>query len=283
MEVSAPQWTRETTWRQGHVVPAEAVQALGLIHPGVPAATCVVVVSHDCDLANDDLAIEPDVEVIVGCHPAKPDGNFRWAKTPRTLHLEITTAGAPVLVELVATSKRAVSKTALAAFTHDAAYSLSGQGLAVLRSWLAVRYNRAAFPDPFVKRMAKFKVDKALAKLVEPHGALVSAIFFDVDGGKELDRSDDSPYELSVVLAYAPGADPEKAADSVDALETAVEKLFAEKHFDKATGQWKGIALKNCLSISEDDLTVSKAKLLTQWRLEHMTLRADEPQPAPPA
>lgn len=283
MEVPAPQWTRDTTWRQGHVLPAEAVQALGLLHPSVPDATCVVVVSHDCDLANADLAVEPDVEVIVGCHPAKPDGNFQWAKTPRTLHLEITTAGTPVLVELVATSKRAVSKTALAAFSQDAAYSLSGQGLAVLRSWMAVRYNRAAFPDPFVKRMAKFKVDKALAKLVEPQGALVSAIFFDVDGGRELDRSDDSPYELSVVLAYAPGADPDKAADAVEARETAVEKLFVEKHFDKATGQWKDIALKSCLSISEDDLPVSKAKLLMQWRLEYMTLRADEPQPAPPA
>lgn len=67
----------------------------------------------------------------------------------------------------------------------------------------------------------------------------------------------------------------------MEALESAVEKLFAEKHFDKGTGQWKDIALKSCLAISEDDLTVSKAKLLTQWRLEHMTLRAEGPQPAP--
>lgn len=150
----------------------------------------------------------------------------------------------------------------------------------MLRSWLAIRYNRAAFPDPFVKRMGK--VGKALAKLVEPQGALVSAIFFDVDGGKELDRSDGSPYDLGVVLAYAPGADPDKAADAAVALETAVEKVFAEKHFDNATGKWKDIVLKSCLSISEDDLPVSKAKLLMQWRLEHMTLRAEETQPAPP-
>lgn len=283
MEAPPPQWTRDTTWRQGHVLPEEAVLALGLLHPAVPEATCVVVVSHDCDLANDDLAVEPDVEVIVGCHPAKPDGNFQWAKAPRTLHLEMDKGGAPVLVELVATSKKLVPKTGLAAFDPNAGYSLSGQGLSVLRSWLAVRYNRAAFPDPFVRRMGKSKTDKALAKLVEPQGALVSAIFFDVDGGKELDRSDGSAYELSVVLAYAPGANPDKTADAVEAVETAVEKLFTEKHFDKAAGQWKDIALKSCLAISEDDLRVSKAKLLTQWRLEYMTLRAAEPQPAPPA
>lgn len=279
MEAPPLQWTRNTAWRQGQVLSSEAVHALGLLHSAVPEATCAVVISHDCDLANDDLAVEPNVEVVIGCHPAKPDGNFYWAKAPRTLHLEFTKTGAPSLVELVATSKLAVPKTALAAFTHDASYSLSGQGLAVLRSWLAVRYNRAAFPDPFVKRMGK--VGKALAKLVEPQGALVSAIFFDVDGGKELDRSDGSPYELGVVVAYAPGADPEEAADAAEALETAVETLFADRHFDKATGRWEGISLRSCLSISEDDLPVSKAKLLMHWRLEHMTLRAEESHPAP--
>lgn len=281
MEVPPPQWTRDTTWRQGHVLPTQAAHALELLHPSVPDATCVVVVSHDCDLANDDLAVEPDLEVIVGCHPAKPDGNFRWAKTPRTLHLEFSKTGTPALVELVATAKRSVPKAALAAFGPDVAYSLSGQGLAVLRSWLAVRYNRAAFPDPFVQRMGKLKVDKALAKLVEPQGALVSAIFFDVDGGKELDRADGSAYELSIVLAYAPGADPDTAADVVEALANAVEQLFAAKHFDKATRQWTDIALKSCMSISEEDLPVSKAKLLIQWRLEYMTLRAEACQPTP--
>ena len=151
----------------------------------------------------------------------------------------------------------------------------------VLRSWLAIRYNRAAFPDPFVKGMGK--VGRALAKLVEPQGSLVSAIYFDVDGGKELDHTDGSPYELSVVLAYVPGENPDKAAGAVEALEAAVEKLFAEKHFDKGREQWKGIALKSCLSISEDDLTVSKAKLLMHWRLEYMTLRAEDSQPMPPS
>ncbi len=34
------------------------------------------------------------------------------------------------------------------------------------------------------------------------------------------------------------------------------------------------------MSISEDDLPVSKARLLTQWRLEYMTLKADDEQAA---
>lgn len=278
----AADWTRETPWRQGDVLPHEAVQALGLIHPETPEATCVVVASHDCDLANDNLHAEPDVEVIIGCHPKKADGNYFWAKAPRTLHLEALHSGEAAVIELTATAKCLIPKSKLAAFTPDAAYSLSGKSLAVLRSWLAVRYNRAAFPDPFVRRLAQSKVDKGLAKLIEPLGQHLSAVYFDVDGGKELDRADGSAYELKIVLVYPPGDDPEKTADEVEALEGSIEDLFAGKHFDTDSNTWNGIALRSCMSISEDDLTVSRARLLTQWRLEYMTLKADDEQPGAP-
>lgn len=84
------------------------------------------------------------------------------------------------------------------------------------------------------------------------------------------------------VLAYPPGDDPEQTADEVEALEGSIESLFAGKHFDPATSTWNSIALKSCMSISEEDLTVSKARLLTQWRLEYMTLKADDEQPGAP-
>jgi hypothetical protein len=68
----------------------------------------------------------------------------------------------------------------------------------------------------------------------------------------------------------------------VEKLEADIEDLFSKKHFDQATGKWNGVALKQCMSISEDDLRVSRARLLTQWRLEYMTLKADEEQPGAP-
>jgi len=272
-------WARDTPWRQGHVLTAEAIQALGLSHPETPDSTCVVVISHDCDLANDALQIEPDVEVIVGRHLPKGDGNYFWAKAPRRLHVDVLRNGTAAVVELVATAKHLIPKQALAAFSPDAAYSFPGKSLSALRSWLGVRYNRAAFPDPFVDRLSQSKVDKRLAKIIEPVGNLLSAVYFDVDGGKEIDHSDGSPYDLKIVLAYPPGDDPEQTADDVVKVETAIEDLFEEKHFDQTTGKWNGIALKACMAISEDDLRVSRARLLTQWRLEYMTLKADEEQP----
>ena len=282
MDGTAAIWTRDTQWRQGHVLTAEAIQALGLSHPETPDSTCVVVISHDCDLANDALQIEPDVEVIVGRHLPKGDGNYFWAKAPRTLHIDVLQNDIAAVVELVATAKRFIPKQALAAFPPDAAYSLPGKSLSALRSWLGIRYNRAAFPDPFVDRLSQSKVDKRLAKIIEPVGNLLSAVYFDVDGGKEIDHSDGSPFELKIVLAYPSGDDPEQAADEVEKLEIQIADLFEKKYFDQTTGKWNGVALKQCMSISEDDLRVSRARLLTQWRLEYMTLKADEEQPGAP-
>lgn len=196
--------------------------------------------------------------------------------------MDVLRADTPAVIELIATAKAVVPKEALAAFAPDTTYSFSGKSLSALRLWLGVRYNRTAFPDPFVNWLSQFKVDKRLAKIIEPVGNLLSAVYFDVDSGMEIDHSDGSPYNLKIVLAYPPGDDPEQTADDVERLEAEIADLFEKKHFDQATGKWNGIALKECMSISEDYLVVSKARLLTQWRLEYMTLKANEEQPGAP-
>jgi len=271
-------WSRNTPWRQGHIFTADAIQAFGLAHPERPDSTCVVVISHDCDLASDDLQIEPSVEVIVGRYIPEGNGNYFWAKAPRTLHVNVRRNDTEVVVELVATAKRLIPKQELAAFSPDDAYLFPCNFLSALRSWLGVRYNRAAFSDPFVDRLSQSKVSTLLAQIIKPVGNLLSAVYFDVDSGKEIDRSDGSPYDLKIVLAYPPGDDPEDTAAAVEKLGTAIVNLFEKKHFDEATQKWSRIALKACIPISEDDLTVSMTRLLTQWRLEYMTLKADEEQ-----
>lgn len=272
-------WTRQTPWRQGHILTGEAAKILGLQHPQSPQETCVVVIGHDCDLVNDALQIEPNVEIIVGRCLTKGDGNYFWARAPRTLHFDALKNGAPVVIELVATAKDQVEKQALAAFAPDSAYVINGQSLSALRAWLAVRYNRTAFPDHFVNLLSK--ANKGMVKLIAPMGNLLSAVYFDLDRGQKCDHSDGSPYELNIVLVHPPGDDPDATADQVDTLATNIADLFGEKYYDKNSGQWSSIALKSCIAISEDDLTVSQARLLKQWRLEYMTLKAEEEQPGP--
>jgi hypothetical protein len=98
-----PSWSRETPWRQGHVLPASASKRLGLQHAEFPDDTCVIVIGHDCDLANDDPNDEPNVEVIVGRVVSPEIGSYMWSKSPRTLHVPFERDGTEVFAELVAT------------------------------------------------------------------------------------------------------------------------------------------------------------------------------------
>jgi hypothetical protein len=275
VEEGQPQWSRETPWRQGHVLCAKARAALKLRHADADA-TCVVIISHDCDLANDDLNAEPEVEVIIGRVVSAANGNYSWGKAPRTLHLPMQRDGTTVTVELNATSKCLVPKITLAGFEPDSGFALDDKGLAVLRNWLSARYNRAAFPDAFVRRIRNTKVDETLARQLKPHGTLISFVYFDLDGGQVRERPDGEPYELSIVLVYAPGDDEETAADAADELAQALKESCEARLIDK-----KQINIKNCIAISEDDLRVSRARVLSHWRLEHMTLRADGDHPGP--
>jgi hypothetical protein len=128
--------------------------------------------------------------------------------------------------------------------------------------------------DGFVDRMSSTGLDKKLAKKLEPYST-ISAVYFDVDEGQEVNRSDGSPYVLSIVLTYVIGDDALHASDTAEDAEKEVEKLFADKCFDNATNAWKHSRIKACLAISEDDISVSRARLLKQWRLEHVSLKAE--------
>ena len=209
--------------------------------------------------------------MIVGRLVPSPSGNFSWGKSPRTLHLPMSLNGAPVTVELVTTSKCQVPKQQLAQHAPDATLVLDGQGLAVLRGWLSARYNRTAFANAFVERMKNTKLDEKLARILEPNGKLISFVYFDIDGGQIVERPENSPYELSIVLVYPPGDDPEATAEAADAVVKAVEKGCDQRLKAKSD-----IVLKNCLAISEDDISVSQARVLMHWRLEHMTLKAED-------
>lgn len=179
-------------------------------------------------------------------------------------------------IELMATRKITLPKVELAAFEPDIAVRLDS--VEVLRSWLSSRYKRAAFADTFVNRMADSKATEKLAKIVERYGATLSFVYFTVDAGDLVERNPGDPYDLSVVLVYPPGKDPDAAGDIADKAVAEVDKALRDS-FAKD----KQIVLKKCFSMSEDDLPVSRARELQQWRLEHMTFRAKQPQPSPPA
>jgi hypothetical protein len=59
------EWDRRTLWRQGCILTANTVASLQLAGDADSTRCVVVVVSHDCDLAQSPDR-EPVIEVIVG-------------------------------------------------------------------------------------------------------------------------------------------------------------------------------------------------------------------------
>lgn len=269
------QWLRNTPWHQGAILPDKAVSAL-LSAAATPEQACVLVISHDCDLANDDLGQEPDVEVIIGRRLSTGKGNFYWAKSPRTLHLDARCNGEDVVIELVATARRTIPKQDLASFRPCQEWALPGDALNALRSWLAVRYNRSAWPDAFVDRLNASKLGEKLATLMKKEGQHVSAVYFNLDGGRRRDHTDGSAYELDIVFTFLPGNDPVAMQARMDDLADRVTDAFTNRLFDPGTEAWKDIVLKGCMAISEDDMTLSQARKLQTWRLDHLSVRGGD-------
>src|SRR3954454_9772667 len=148
------QWHRDNPWRQGHLLTLKTARSLGLAHSQSPDDTAVVIISHDCDLAQD-IGIEPECEIIIGRTIAQTDGNFANAKSVRRLHLPYFSAkvGSSIAVELESGAKSALKKELIAAHVPDERMVLRTNELTILQTWLAARYRRSSFSDEFDRRL----------------------------------------------------------------------------------------------------------------------------------
>lgn len=282
-------WDRNTPWRQGHLLTADCVATFDLNGSDARESVAVVVISHDCDLAQPSET-EPMVEVIVGRFiDGQPNGNYTHNKNLRRLHIECSGGTSTRLVEIEATCRHSIPKDVVdgqAGLTdHEpcAAHRMTARERNVLQHWLAARYRRAAFPDEFDRRLKdETGVAERLARAFKDSGKHVSAVFFDVDCGEEVQRNGpDQPYELFVTLLYATDVDPADAEAAANAAAKRVDEIFkARCTVDRAGATvWQWIELLGVEVISDQALTYADSLKLMKWHADHISLRAQPEQP----
>ncbi len=270
------EWSRETYWHQGSVLPDNASEVLALSHPESPERTFVVVISHDCDLAADPER-EPLVELVTGriIDAIKADSH---AKSARRLQIEFQGLQGPIAVELLATHKSFVQKSDLAPFDPRADVNLDAQGLSILQRWLAARYRRAAFPDEFERRLKEARLPRRIEKALNAAGKHVIAVFFDVDGGEDIQRNGpDDFYRLGIYLLYDTTQNEPEAEAATRSASDQIEEAF-EKAFRSKDNSWRNIRLEYCDVMSDQALSYGNSLHFKQWRLEHIGLEDDPPQ-----
>ena len=235
------EWSRETPWRQGDVLPDDASKALDLSHPESPERTFVVVISHDCDLTADP-GREPFVELVTGrlVDAIKADSH---AKSARRLQIEFHGPQGLLAAELSAVHKAFVKKDDLAPFDPRTDVSLDAQGLSILQHWLASRYRRAAFPDEFERRLKEAKMPRRIEKALDTAGKHVVAVLFDVDGGEDSQRNGpDDLYRLGIYLVYDTSQNESDAEAAARSAADVIEKTF-QSAFQSQDNAWKNIQL----------------------------------------
>jgi hypothetical protein len=274
---------RQFSWRQGDLLTSEAAVALGYCALTDADATFVVVISHDCDLTAE-LEKEPLAELIVGWRIDKLGGDSH-GKTARRLHIEYQAQDGPIYLELMATAKQPIEKQKLFKFSPRNDIGLDGQGIGILQRWLAARYHRAAFPEAFEDRLRSAVIPgkrtflKKIELVLSDGGEHIRGLLFDLDEGRDIEReAPDDLYQLGINVLYDSTKDEPTAAVAAEKATEELEELFSTAFYSEQSG-WQNIRLLYCDSMSDNAITVAEREVFKQWRLEHMSLQDDPPQP----
>lgn len=276
------EWSRNTQWRQGSLLSLSAIEGLKLSHPEQGSESVVIVASHDCDISQD-VAVEPSVEVVVGrvlgIQPSSIDGNHTHAKNPRVLHIMLT-GETNKYVAFISTNKSSVSKAELTEYQPDKHIYLEPESKTIFQHWLASRYRRQAFPDEFENRLKQNKLHQKIANVMKKTSDHITAIFFDVDEGKEVVHADPQDcYCLDIVILYSTSTDADAALLVANTVKSTIEIAFKNKLYDKDKDKWQEIELRYVDAISDEALTYRQSTLMKQWRLDYISLQADPQQP----
>jgi hypothetical protein len=259
-------WSRNTSWRQGSILAPKDFQAAGLTT--APENTLAIAISHDCDIANDNLEAEPAVEFIFACRIEQQNGNYAHGKNPRILHLNYRQGEDTAFFELLASQKAIVSKSLLETIEPDENYTLISSHQ-VLQSWLAARYRRHALPNSLVERLRE--VFKYIEKEGKKNSDGILSFRLSYDPIHEL--SPEGVYELWLSIVYITDKDEYEsmARKLAEGLKAEFPNLLVKT---KESGK---VDLQRCEAVSEMEFTFRDIRDTVEYHLEHLSYRTEPP------
>lgn len=264
-------WGRDTRWRQGRTLSRESFRTLLLEEAG-DDLNIALAISHDCDIANENIEMEPSIEFVLGRTVDARDGNFENAKNPRVLHLQAQLEGAEVIIELLASKKVPIPKDQLIEHEPDESFALDGRCLPVLRDWLIARYRRQALPDSLNSRLAP--LSNALERAGKKHAHAVLGYWLDYQP-RDVELPTDELYEISMFIVYS--GDDLAYADHAEEIAEEIKNGFHE--LKKKSAESGDIELIECEAYSEHEFTLYDIRGNIQYRFEYLSHRLDPPGP----
>ncbi len=262
-----------TQLRQGCVLINKDAGELGLIGYQETDKK-VVVISHDCDLANKD---EKFIEVIVARVLQHSVNIYENAQNPRQLHLKYfkKVDNKEQYLGLTQVDKQQVDKNKFDAIINniDSNMVLEDKEKRILKQWLAARYGRPAFPNSFENRLrkknGKENVKNLIAKTLKPNSKYLVGLFFDLEEDR-FNELTDVPYNLSIFVVYDATDGGENARKAADTIADDIKELFHQAYGKPGTAT--EIALEKCTAIADTYFSLADLRRMDQWSLEYISL-----------
>lgn len=180
-------------WRQGSIVKCNDISRILFQAPMKNDPNlALIVASQSCDLANNQIILDPIIEFSVARKIDQLDGNCTHNKNPRRLHttLSIRSNDSSIInsqhLECKAFEKVSIAKEYIANMSPDNGSILENKNLESYVAWLAARYQRPALPTKFNEQL-QFKDPKnkrkEIAKKLNPH---LSGIYVYINPDKDI-------------------------------------------------------------------------------------------------
>jgi hypothetical protein len=233
--------------------------------------TLVIVASHDCDIYAS-AKTEPFIEIIPLELISKLNSRNMHSRNARTLEIEAqeSQGNKRQPIRIIASHKRPITKTSLLDKKFSSLYILGYEDLIELADWLSSRYRRAVLPEEFGKRFKR--IDEDFWKLMQDYNHDVLAILFIFDEGQEKKEcAVGEPYTLSISLVYKKG----KTGPDFDSLIEKIYELFESNYNDHSSEYEPEIEIRQCLAISESDITLEAYKAGVYMRSEWISYGTD--------
>lgn len=258
---------RRNGWRQGAIFSPESTAE---IIDGANDGSRLIVVSHDCDIVHRGDQ-EPHVEVCV----ADPltngvDGQFRWARHPRRLDVNLEISDGAAGYRLEAFNRKQFNQSILEQYEPDAQAVCPPEELTRITVWLAKRYTRAALPDTFNARQEPAR--DRIRNILRRNSEIMSSIQIALEPKAELGQ--DEQYRVHIIALML--------KDDYDTENLRIQIEEAINQIARALHECDGIEVVEAAVVSEDSFTLHASRFFVELNFDDLSLRAVPEHPRLP-
>jgi hypothetical protein len=228
--------------------------------------TYLCVVSHDGDIMNDNMVLEPMVEFVGAKRIPTASPELTHAKHPSLLHLDCLFDGEPAVVELRGSLRLAISKhNIIPAMQPDKNFFFEEKAKITLQNWLCCRYRREILPESLLARTAPLW--SYMKNEGKKYTANVMGYWIDYDP-----RGEEPPAEVPCVfsLFVVYSVRHHDAQEQAEKLALEIRNRFPEWRGEVKRREIGDIEMSDCRAYAEDCFTLFDLQNCVQINLEQV-------------